>query len=81
MPGLSNYYLCYKSTIWLLIEQIVFQNEVFNIIFAHKSLVHCYACAIKKSSCLKEFYVLEEYSLEGLQNVVDEFALKIVTFS
>lgn len=56
-------------------------NEVFNIIFAHKNLVHCYACAIKKSSCLKEFYVLEEYSLEGLQNVVDEFALKIVTFS
>ncbi|XP_076323649.1 lysine-specific demethylase 6A-like isoform X2 [Tachypleus tridentatus] len=53
--------------------------EVFNILFVKevekKHTVHCLDCAMKESSILEEFVVLEEYTMEDLMDTYDSFVL------
>ncbi|XP_022258261.1 lysine-specific demethylase 6A-like [Limulus polyphemus] len=53
--------------------------EVFNILFVKevekKHTVYCLDCAMKESSILEEFVVLEEYTMEDLMDTYDSFVL------
>ncbi|XP_054709172.1 lysine-specific demethylase 6A-like [Uloborus diversus] len=53
--------------------------EVFNILFVKevdkKHLVHCLGCARKSSPILEDFVMLEEYTMEDLMEVYDNFIL------
>lgn len=58
------------------------QVEVFNILFVTSEngskntyLVHCEACARKRSSSLHGVVVLEQYKTEELINIYDSFTL------
>lgn len=55
------------------------QLEVFNILFVKgqekKHVVHCQDCARKASARLENFVVLEEYKMEELMDVYDNFVL------
>ncbi|GFT68108.1 lysine-specific demethylase 6A [Nephila pilipes] len=59
--------------------------EVFNILFVKevdkKHLVHCLDCARKCSSVLEDFVMLEEYTMEDLMEVYDNFILHPVPHS
>lgn len=58
---------------------IKLQIEVFNILFIREQekrhVVHCIDCARKQSSNLEGFVCLEEYSMEELMEVFDNFVL------
>lgn len=60
-----------------------FQIEVFNILFIREQekrhVVHCIDCARKQSSNLEGFVCLEEYSMEELMEVFDNFVIHPVT--
>lgn len=53
--------------------------EVFNVLFVReldkKHVVHCVDCARKISPDLDEFVILEEYKIEELMEVYDNFRL------
>ncbi|XP_076348356.1 lysine-specific demethylase 6A-like isoform X2 [Tachypleus tridentatus] len=53
--------------------------EVFNILFVkevdRKHMVHCLHCAMKDNSELEEFVILEEYTMEDLMEVYNNFIL------
>ena len=53
--------------------------EVFNILFVRemdkKHVVHCVDCARKASPNLEDFVILEEYKIEELMEVFDDFQL------
>lgn len=55
------------------------QIEVFNILFIREQekrhVVHCMGCARKQSPNLEGFVCLEEYSMEELMDVYDNFIL------
>ncbi|XP_035212282.1 lysine-specific demethylase 6A-like isoform X2 [Stegodyphus dumicola] len=59
--------------------------EVFNILFVKeidkKHLVHCLDCARKSSPVLEDFVMLEEYTMEDLMEVYDNFILHPVPHS
>ncbi|CAL1276391.1 unnamed protein product [Larinioides sclopetarius] len=59
--------------------------EVFNILFVKevdkKHLVHCLDCARKCSPVLEDFVMLEEYTMEDLMEVYDNFILHPVPHS
>ncbi|GFR18111.1 lysine-specific demethylase 6A [Trichonephila clavata] len=59
--------------------------EVFNILFVKevdkKHLVHCLYCARKCSPVLEDFVMLEEYTMEDLMEVYDNFILHPVPHS
>ncbi|GIZ02303.1 lysine-specific demethylase 6A [Caerostris extrusa] len=61
----------------------VCEVEVFNILFVKevdkKHLVHCMECAKKCSPVLEEFVMLEEYTMEDLMEVYDNFILHPVS--
>lgn len=54
--------------------------EVFNLLFVKevdkKFLVHCLQCARKSSPVLEDFVMLEEYTMEDLMEVYDNFNLQ-----
>lgn len=68
------------------------QVEVFNLLFVRREplskkqcLVHCQDCARKGSAALDDFMVLEQYRMEDLMQVYDQFTLvsgrkPVVTF-
>lgn len=47
--------------------------EVFNILFAKSHVVHCAQCAIRTSPLLENFVVLQEYEMEDLDKIYDNF--------
>ncbi|MEQ2194192.1 hypothetical protein XENOCAPTIV_025193, partial [Xenoophorus captivus] len=56
--------------------------EVFNLLFVRREhlskkqcLVHCQDCARKGSAALDDFMVLEQYRMEDLMQVYDQFTL------
>lgn len=56
--------------------------EVFNLLFVRRELltkkpyvVHCQDCARKGSATLDDFVVLEQYRMEDLMQVYDQFTL------
>lgn len=53
--------------------------EVFNVLFVReldkKHVVHCVDCARKASPALEDFVILEEYKIEELMEVYDNFKL------
>lgn len=55
------------------------QIEVFNILFIREQekrhVVHCIDCARKQSTNLEGFVCLEEYSMDELKEVFDNFVL------
>lgn len=58
------------------------QVEVFNLLFVRRELlskkqcvVHCQDCARKGSAALDDFVVLEQYRMEDLMQVYDQFTL------
>lgn len=58
------------------------QVEVFNLLFVTNEsnsrktyVVHCQGCARKASTDLENFVVLEQYKLEDLMQVYDQFTL------
>ncbi|XP_042910327.1 histone demethylase UTY isoform X3 [Parasteatoda tepidariorum] len=59
--------------------------EVFNILFVKeidkKHLVHCLDCAKKSNSILEDFVILEEFAMEDLMEVYDNFILHPVPHS
>lgn len=62
---------------------LLFKVEVFNILFVKevgkKHLVHCLDCARKCSPVLEDFIMLEEYTMEDLKDVYDNFILHPVS--
>lgn len=59
-----------------------FQVEVFDLLFVTREsfsqktfVVHCQDCARKGSSDLDGFVVLEQYRMEDLMHVYDQFSL------
>uniref|UniRef100_A0A3B5N115 [histone H3]-trimethyl-L-lysine(27) demethylase n=1 Tax=Xiphophorus couchianus TaxID=32473 RepID=A0A3B5N115_9TELE len=71
---------------------IICEVEVFNLLFVRREplskkqcLVHCQDCARKGSAALDDFMVLEQYRMEDLMQVYDQFTLvsgrkPVVTF-
>ena len=61
----------------------VCQLEVFDMLFVKevdkKHVVHCLDCALKTSSTLDEFVILEEYTMDELMEVYDNFTLHPVS--
>lgn len=58
------------------------QVEVFNLLFVRRELlskkqfvVHCQDCARKGSATLDDFVVLEQYRMDDLMQVYDQFTL------
>ncbi|XP_023185750.1 histone demethylase UTY-like isoform X2 [Xiphophorus maculatus] len=61
---------------------IICEVEVFNLLFVRREplskkqcLVHCQDCARKGSAALDDFMVLEQYRMEDLMQVYDQFTL------
>ncbi|KAH9416118.1 Lysine-specific demethylase 6A [Dermatophagoides pteronyssinus] len=58
---------------------VVCDIEVFNILFVkeieRKHVVHCFYCAQKMQNNLNDFVILEEYKLNDLTKVYDNFQL------
>lgn len=58
---------------------------MFNLLFVkqmeQKYVVHCLDCARKTSSTLDSFSLLEEYKIEDLMDVYDNFVLHTVSTS
>lgn len=72
----------------MLYPSFAFQVEVFNLLFvtsesnSRKSyVVHCQDCARKGSANLENFVVLEQYKMEDLTKVYDQFTLVSKHFS
>ena len=62
-----------------LLIDVVFQVEVFNVLFIREQekrhVVHCIDCARKQAPGLEGFVCLEEYKLGELKDVYDNFSL------
>ncbi len=60
----------------------MFQFEVFNFLYVteqdKKFVVHCFECARKINSKLDGFVVLNQYGMEELMEVYDNFQLGTV---
>ena len=60
---------------------IVFQVEVFNLLFVRRSdnlqthVVHCLNCARRLSEDLENFVVLNQYHTDELMRIYDQFTL------
>ncbi|KAI7692710.1 hypothetical protein SSS_00252 [Sarcoptes scabiei] len=58
---------------------VICDVEVFNILFVkevdRKHFAHCYYCARKINADFEHFVILEEYKLEELMNIYDNFKL------
>ncbi|KRX22006.1 Lysine-specific demethylase 6A [Trichinella nelsoni] len=62
----------------------VCEVEVFNILFVlpheDKYIVYCLNCALKHEMDLKSFYVLNQYNMDELAAVLDQFTLVGILF-
>ena len=72
----SNIFICTRFHV------LTPQVEVFNLLFVRRELlskkqyvVHCQDCARKGSATLDDFVVLEQYRIEDLMQVYDQFTL------
>lgn len=56
---------------------------MFNLLFVkkidNKHVVHCLDCARKTSATLEDISVLEEYKMDDLMNIYDNFILHTVS--
>lgn len=54
--------------------------EVFNLLYVKeidkKHVVHCFDCARKASDKLQDFVILEEFKLDDLAEIYDNFKLE-----
>jgi len=59
---------------------VICELEVFNLLFVKevdkKHVVHCLDCASKASERLEDFVVLEEYTLDELMEIYDNFTFQ-----
>jgi lysine-specific demethylase 6A len=62
-----------------------FQAEVFSLLFVleqdKKHIVHCLNCARKISPTLENFVILNQYKLEELMEIYDNFQLSSIVSS
>lgn len=74
-----NLFLFFVQKKNLLFISNLRQIEVFNILFVkevdRKHVVHCFYCAQKMNPELNDFVILEEYKLDELTKVYDNFQL------
>lgn len=67
----------------MILTYIYIKLEVFNILFVRevdkKHVVHCLDCARKANTTLEEFVILEEYTMDELVEVYDNFTLHAIS--